>query len=77
MYKNVHMSQGVYFVTKGTAVASVKNDARRESSSKQAVEDKVVGVVPSGRVFGYTRWVNGSGHRTGNSLDHLDLNLPL
>ena len=57
MYKNVHMSQGVYFVTKGTAVASVKNDVRREDRANRAGEDKVVGVVSSGRVFGYTRCV--------------------
>lgn len=64
MYKNVYMSQGVYFVTKGTAVASVKDEARREDSGKRAGEDKVVGVVSSGRVFGYTRWVKGFLHKS-------------
>lgn len=53
MYKNLQMSQGVYFVTKGIAEAYVKV----ESESGAGEEEKLKGIVSEGKFFGYTRFL--------------------
>lgn len=64
MYKNLQMSQGVYFVTKGIAEAYVNVKVNRGSeggadgASKEEEEvEKVKGIVSAGKFFGYTRFL--------------------
>lgn len=66
MYKNLQMSQGVYFVTKGIAEAYVNvkvkvkvksgggGDGSREEEEE---EEKVRGIVSAGKFFGYARFL--------------------
>ena len=53
MYKNLQMSQGVYFVTKGIAEAY----ARANDGSGGVEEEKVKGIVSAGKLFGYSRFL--------------------
>lgn len=46
------MSQGVYFVTKGIAEAYV-----RVTGGAGTEEEKVKGIVSTGKFFGYTRFL--------------------
>lgn len=55
VYKNLQMSQGVYFVTKGIAEAYVKVNG--DSSGGSGEEETVKGIVSAGRFFGYTRFL--------------------
>eukprot|EP00752_Nemacystus_decipiens_P013801 g12253.t1 len=52
VYKNLQMSQGVYFVTKGIAEAYAK-----VSNGSGCVEEKVKGIVSAGKLFGYSRFL--------------------
>lgn len=53
MYKNLQMSQGVYFVTKGIAEAYTKVS----DGSGGGEEEKVKGIVLAGKFFGYSRFL--------------------
>lgn len=53
VYKNLQMSQGVYFVTKGIAEAFV----RVENESGTGEEERVKGIVGEGKFFGYSRFL--------------------
>lgn len=52
MYKNLQMSQGVYFVTKGIAEAYVK-----VGDGSDGEEEKVKGIVSAGKFFGYSKFL--------------------
>lgn len=53
MYKNLQMSQGVYFVTKGIAEAY----AKVSDGSSGLEEEKVKGIVSAGKLFGYSKFL--------------------
>lgn len=55
VYKNLQMSQGVYFVTRGIAEAYVNVGIRDSTGRKAETEEKVKGIVSVGKIFGYTR----------------------
>lgn len=56
VYKNLEMSQGVYFVTKGIAEAYVKAGESGGVEGIWETEEKVKGIASPGKIFGYTRW---------------------
>lgn len=57
VYKSLQQSQGVYFVTKGTAMACVIPAVGNEANNMDGeTEDAIKGVVSVGKMFGYTRW---------------------
>lgn len=64
VYKNLPMSQGVYFVTKGIAEAYMKIRVDGGAGSTGETEEKVKGIVSAGKMFGYTRW----GHLFRNAI---------
>lgn len=53
VYKNLQMSQGVYFVTKGIAEAY----AKVSRGGRGGEEEKVKGIVSAGKFFGYSRFL--------------------
>lgn len=58
MYKNLQMSQGVYFVTKGIAEAYVKVDGNAKSGAADGEEEeRVKGIISTGKLFGYTKFL--------------------
>lgn len=55
MYKNLCMSQGVYFVIKGIAEAFVKVEVGGVEGGAGQTQEKVKGIIAVGKIFGYTR----------------------
>lgn len=55
VYKNVKMSQGVYFVIKGIAEAFKRTRKKEHMNGDAETEDKVKGIISVGNLFGYTR----------------------
>lgn len=56
VYKNLFMSQGVYFVVKGIAEAFVKVETEGEGGNSGQTQEKVKGIIAVGKIFGYTRF---------------------
>lgn len=54
VYKNLQMSQGVYFVTKGIAEGYAKIGDGRGGGGE---EEKVKGIVSAGKFFGYSKFL--------------------